>query len=397
MRRCFGVVSVWFAAWSVTGGAMAQPAGGPPPAMVRLDAARMESVEPLRECRGELRSIRRSLIAAEEAGRVVELAVEEGDVVEQGDLLARLDATLMTMEVRRAEAEVHRREAATRERVVQLEKAERDAARTREMIERSSASQNENLDAQSLLESARARLAQAQAELEWAKVDVERLRKRLSDMAIAAPFAGRVVVKRTDLGQWVKEGDPVVELVDIHEVDAWLSVSQDFIEAVGQPGRTIQVRIEATGETLTAPVAAVVPAADALSRMFPVRVRLDNADGRLRPGMSVVGLAPTGLRAPMLTVHKDAILRDDAGAYVYFSAGGVAAVARVEPQFAVGDRVVVRAPALRDGAPVVVEGNERLTPGRPLIAQGGASPAGGPAADGKPGAPAEQPSEKGKG
>jgi membrane fusion protein (multidrug efflux system) len=126
------------------------------------------------------------------------------------------------------------------------------------------------------------------------------------------------------------------------------------------------VRVDAAGLEVESSLTGLVPDVDELSRLAPVWVRMDNRDGTIKPGMSVVGLVPTGRMAMRLTVHKDAILRDDAGEFVYFNAGGRAAPARIERLFAVGDRVAIRDGALPPGAELVVEGNERLFPGQPL-------------------------------
>jgi membrane fusion protein (multidrug efflux system) len=87
--------------------------------------------------------------------------------------------------------------------------------------------------------------------------------------------------------------------------------------------------------------------------------------------MSVVGLVPTGVRDESLTVPQDAVLRDDAGEYVYVDGGGRAAVVRVETLFSVDDRLVVRSTGLQPGARVVVEGHQRMFPGQPLEPVGG--------------------------
>jgi hypothetical protein len=78
--------------------------------------------------------------------------------------------------------------------------------------------------------------------------------------------------------------------------------------------------------------------------------------------MSVVGLVPTGHTAAALTVHKDALLRDDAGTYVYMVMGDTAMPARVRPIHATADRIVIESASVTDGALLVTEGNERLYP-----------------------------------
>jgi multidrug efflux pump subunit AcrA (membrane-fusion protein) len=121
-------------------------------------------------------------------------------------------------------------------------------------------------------------------------------------------------------------------------------------------------------------------------------VAIDNADGQLTPGMSLTAWLPTGQLTERLTVSKDAVLRNEAGAYVYVARGGggegagapASAVAvSVQVLFPVADRVVVTSRDIRAGDLAVVEGNERLFPMTPVIphVQGGgasAAAAGGP-------------------
>ena len=160
----------------------------------------------------------------------------------------------------------------------------------------------------------------------------------------------------------------------ISVIDAWLDVPENLLPRLQSANVDAQIRVRSTGEVYSAPVSAIVPEADRMSRLFPVRVRLENPDGELRPGLSIVGLAPTGARQEMLTIHKDALRRDDGGAFVYFDAEGIAAAARIRVLFAEGDRLVITSPALQPGSEIVTEGNERLFPGQPLNKINGTSP-----------------------
>ncbi|MBX3402582.1 MAG: efflux RND transporter periplasmic adaptor subunit [Phycisphaeraceae bacterium] len=370
---------------------------GPPPAKVRLDDVRLETVERWREVTGELRAVRRSIVAAEEPGQIVEIPVEAGDRIRSGQVIARLDDALARLEVERATALMQTREAIVAERIATLEKSQRDLARIEDSFARAGAAQIEIDEARTNKANAEARLLQARADVAWAGADLRSAAKRFEDMTIEAPFDGVAVSRRTELGQWVREGDAVIELVALDALDAWLDVPEAFAARLfPKEGHSPEVvlrvpalRASGIDETIRATVSSVIPAADPLSRLFPVRVRLENkpvvgsADasngGPLRPGMTVVGLIPTGETTQALTVHKDAILRNETGPFVYFDGGGVAAIAPVRIDFAVGQRVVVQSPALQPGMKVVIEGNERMFPGQPLLVID-APPGGGAAA-----------------
>ena len=352
----------------VASSALAQ--GGPPPALVRVDPVKMESVERLREVTGEVRPIRRALVASQEAGIVLQLEVDVGSTVRTGEVLARLDQTRRKLDVAQLAGESAARQAEVQEREAEVTKAQRDVRRLEALEQEQSASQTEIDDAQTELVRTQARLAQATADLESALAQAQLARARLEDMVIGAPFDGEVVKKATEVGQWVREGDTVVELVDLTQVDVFLDVPERYIEHLDTSESAVQLRVDALDLRLPVENVKVIAQGDRLARTFPVRLRIDNPNGRLRPGMSATGLVPTGEPMQALTIHKDAIMRSDVGVFVWMNAGGKATPAPVELLFAVGERLVVRSQALREGAQVVIEGNERLYPGQPLTVDG---------------------------
>jgi multidrug efflux pump subunit AcrA (membrane-fusion protein) len=168
----------------------------------------------------------------------------------------------------------------------------------------------------------------------------------------------------------VSEGEAVVEIVAMDEVYVWLDVPEQYLVNLSSSGAHVRVRFDAIGREVETTIAGIVADIDPLSRLAPVRIDLDNKDGAIKPGMSVVGLIPTGHQGEVLTIHKDAILRSDTGEYVYYDAGGRAETARIERLFAVGDRVAIKPGTVTPGMKLVVEGNERLGPGTPLVISG---------------------------
>lgn len=344
---------------------LVQPAGGPPPATVRLADVRLESIEQRRQVTGEVRAHRQSTLAAQEGGLVVEMLADIGDVVEAGAIIARLDPTRLAIERDEAAARVMAAEATVTERASVARQAERDLERVREVLERESGAQPELERAESTFAAEEARLKAAQASKALEEARAMLIEQRLADLEIRAPFAGRIVAKRTEIGQWVREGDGVMDVIETTPIDVWVDVPESLV-AAASAATTIDVHIPALGMDVQARVVAVVFAADPRSRLFPVRLELSNVEGAIKPGMSATGLVPIGQQAATLLVPKDAVLKGEAGFHVYFDAGGRAAMAPVERLFAVGDQVAIRSQALSEGMKVVVDGNERLFPGQPL-------------------------------
>jgi len=340
---------------------------GPPPTMVVLEAARLEKLERKREVTGRLDAWRRSLAASEQEGLVQSVAFEVGDAVNAGATLVQLDDTLAKLAVSRAEAVLAAARQIAEERDAEVQRAQRDLTRTQTATSGGGMSESDLDMRRTAVATWQAKLAQARADIDTAEVNVRDARRRLEKMTVKSPFKGRVVRKITEVGQWVHAGDAVAEVVDTASLDARLDVPGPLAMGLKPEESKVRVSFPALGVESLAVVYRIVPDADPLSRLVPVRVRVENKDGGLLPGMSITGLIPLAESEEVLTVSKDAVLRDDAGTYVYFDAGGKAIPARVRVRFSEGDRAVLEPGAIAPGMNVLVEGNERIFfPGQPI-------------------------------
>lgn len=346
---------------------------GPPPAKVFLETAKLELLSDARPVTGEIRSRRTAELASQVEGLTLEMLVEEGDQVTQGQTLAKLDDQRAKLQFERAQAELVSAQALVDQRSADLEQAKRDLSRLEELDSRGSAGPAQLDQARTLVASRSAQLAEAQADLGITKSNVALAQIELSDMTITAPFAGTVISKQTEAGQWISTGDPICTIVSMTDLEARIDVPQSLLPALERANASadsatpIEILLPSIPEPMTSKIHAVVPQADALSRLFPVRLIVDDPENQLRPGMSLTAMVPTGTQAELLTVSKDAILRNAAGEYVYYNNNGTAALAPITRLFSVGSRVVIRSPLIRPGVQVVIEGNERMFPTQPMI------------------------------
>jgi len=350
---------------------------GPPPTPVRVDAVRNESVQEQRRVTGELRPLRRSLVASRESGVVTDLGVLEGQRVAAGDVICRIDARLLELRLEEALADVALAEATHDERVAELGRATSDLEAIEALSQRDAVNPKELRDARSTVAIATARRLQAERAVGVIRSRVDLLVQRLDDTQIRAPFDGTVVTRRIELGQWLAEGGAVVELLSHGAIEAWLDVPQEFAAAVGvavQSAEAVRIRIDASRSFIEPTSLRRVPAIDVRARTFPVIATIEDPDGMLAPGMSVTGWVPTGARIDRLTLRRDAIMVGPTGAFVYVVRGGgdgqpaSVAPAQVDVLFEVGDRAAISTRDLRPGDLVVIEGNERLHPGARVTA-----------------------------
>lgn len=288
-------------------------------------------------------------VAAEIAGRVVELRVEDNQPVRRGDLLLRLDpaeyrATLERAEgqlaaaraalaaldrrLRLADADIAAAEAESAAVRADLDLAEKTHRRAQALVRRNAAARQRLDEAVAALERARARLsaaeaareaavaekrvleaerARAQAEVARAAAERDLARIRLGDTEIRAPVDGIVGDRAVRLGQYVQPGRRLLVVVPVRKV--WIEANfKETQIARMRPGQRVAVEVDAFPDTpLEGRIESFAPASGAefsllppenatgnftkVVQRVPVRIALPGGhplEGRLVPGLSVV-------------------------------------------------------------------------------------------------------------
>jgi HlyD family secretion protein len=384
-------------------------AQGPPKALppVRVAPIAEQDVEVSKAYVGTVVPLRKSTLGSAVAGRVTELYVNEGDPVKARQPVAQLLTKTIEAEVAIAEANWELRKQETAEMQNGTRKEELDAAVAREaaakaiaeyaltkfrridgLAKRGQANEGEVEEAmsnanqlQKLFAAAKSdrelaeagprpeQIAQAKAREAAALHEVERLRDMQSKYTIRAPYDGFVTAESTDVGAWVNSGDPIVDVIELTEVDVMAMIPEGDVEYL-KPGQKAWIRIDALPKsTFEGTIALVVPQAEVRSRSMPVKVRVPNqivgGAPLLKANMSARVTLAVGEPVPSLVVPKDAVVIGGAEPVV-FVVEGTGATAKVKSVpvvvgSAVGDVTAITAKSgeLRAGQFVVIEGNER--------------------------------------
>ncbi|QDU32998.1 Multidrug resistance protein MdtA precursor [Poriferisphaera corsica] len=339
---------------------------GAPPASVRVDYAAYESVQNRFDVVGRLQELQMSEIASEVEGKVLRVPVEEGDRVVGGEtVVAEIDGTWAELALKQAQADVAARKAT-------LVKSEGDLKLLEQLARANSAKPKEVTDMRAQVESERANLEAAVAVVEKAREQIDRLK-------ITAPFDGVVVNQMTEEGQWVSPGGSIAEIISDGQIDAIVNVPERFINMISIDDK-VAVVIDAIGQKFEGDVVSITPMGSNSSRTFPVKVRLNDVNGRLLPGMSVTARLPIGTQSDEVIVPRDALLFTAKGPVVWVAVPPedgqgmpIAMSVPVRELFGQNGKVVVEptnpatADLLADGTQVVVMGAEQiLFPGQSL-------------------------------
>ncbi len=344
-----------------------------PAQTVRVGAVSQQTLQERWPVIGRLREVRRSIVAAEQFGRIVAINVDQGDAVEGGVTeLARIDNVWAKLNLAAGEANLAQAKAGVAEAQANLNQANRELAYLEDLGARGSAKPKEVDDARSAAEAAKARLDRAHADVLAAEASLARAQENVSRLNVIAPFDGLVVAKHTEVGQWVDAGDAVVEIISRGQIDAVIDVPERLINDV-ELGERVEVRLTGLNIEAQGVVESITPTGATAARTFPVKVRLQDERGLLKAGMSVTAMIPAGRETPLLTVPRDALLRSPAGDVIWAAVDNQAVKVPVKVLFGVADRYAVEVapayfgPPVVEGTQVVIEGGERLAfPGQPL-------------------------------
>ncbi len=403
-------------------------AGEPAPVLVRAVPVVRTAVAATRTFVGTVEPARRSVIGSPVAGRVRTVFAEEGDAIdpddEGGGRIVEIDPRLVQIQLAAAVADrdaafheldelrkgprqivIDRLRAEVQRAQIRFEREDRRLQRLEKLFARDSAGRSELDEVRAAAQAAEQtkviaellhhealqgtrpeKIAQAEARLARAQEEVRRYETLLDDHTICAPFRGYVVSRTTEAGVWIRQGDPVAEIIEVDPVEIRVAVPESVIASVHRSESvSVQIPAAATDDNaagdFSGTVHRIVPSADSRTRSFPVRIRLANrfVEGLpvIRPGMMAHIILPVGELNDVLLVPRDALILDGlSGAatsifVVEFQENR--AVARripVRTGRTHSDLVEVRPPdegqRLSEGMLVITEGNERLQSGQTI-------------------------------
>lgn len=251
-----------------------------PPTTVNTAEVKKDSWEQTVPSVGSLEAVQGVDITAELPGRVVKVAFESGERVEQGDLLVKLN---------------------TSSEEAQLQAAEAAAELARISFKRASELVKEKAIARSQYDSAEARLKEALAQRDHIQATIDK-------KTIQAPFAGRLGIRLVNIGQILGEGDPIVTLQSLDPIYVNFLLPQAELTLVDN-GTAIRVSSEILpeGET-TGTITAINPKVDPDTRNVRIQGTISNPAEKLRPGMFVNVAVVQPEEREVLTIPATAVL-----------------------------------------------------------------------------------------
>lgn len=285
---------------------------------------------------GTLKSNESVVLRPETSGRIAAIHFKDGQVVRRGALLLSLDAGIQEAELQQARAN--------------LALAQANQQRNEDLFQKKFISQQSLDNTKAALKVQEASVALAEA--------------RLAKTRIRAPFDGVVGIRNVSVGDYVKEGEELVNVEDIATLKVDFRLPEAYLGRL-ERGQTLEVSSDALpGVPFQATLEAVDPLVDVNGRSISCRALLPNREGRLRPGMFVRSRLVFGERKDALMLPEQAVVTgarprvfrvEEGKARAVTVQLGVRRDGRVEilEGLALGDTVITAGQLkVRDGMPV---------------------------------------------
>lgn len=282
-----------------------------------------------------------SMVVAKTSGVALTVAIEVGDPVRAGQVLARLDGAHASLQAAQTAA--------------QLRKLESNYARSRKLAEQQLISANDNEQLRYDVENARAANRLANLELSWTTV--------------TAPITGVVAERMIKPGNFVQANTPIFRIVDDARLEAELNVPERELATL-EAGLPVTLQVDALpGRSFEGRIDRVSPVVDSDSGTFRVIAAFVGQED-LKPGMFGRISIDYDQRADALTVPRAALLEDDAEPAVFVVEDGKAKRMPIELGYLDGEWAEVRG-GLEEGAQVVTAGKVTLRDGSAVQVIGG--------------------------
>lgn len=320
--------------------------GGIPPALVVVSDIKEGRVEPMSAYVGTVYYLRVSDVASEVAGLVEAVLIEEGQAVTKGQVLVELRTDLVENSIKATRASYAQARA-------ELENARKNLERIKPLYQQESIAEvvyDEHYYKAAALEQRAVTLS----------ASLERYELLKSKMIIRAPFTGVVLSRAAEVGQWVGQGGTVAVVADDTVVDAIVDVPEDVLAFLRLDQ---EINVKAGGKDITGRFIGYIPKGDEATRTFSVKVRFSNST-RLLEGMEARVMLPIAKSRSGMMVLRDAVINKYGQDVVFIVNDGKV---RMVPVNVVGYSAMdaaIEGEGIEPGMKAVVKGNERIRQGQ---------------------------------
>ncbi len=316
---------------------------------------------------GYVTARRQATVSSKVTARVMEVHVEEGMRVQQGQILARLDSAMPSATLRLAQAEAAAAASLLQETRVRMEQARIEMQRASSLSSQQIQSTAELDRARAEFNALQARLAAQHDSLAVSQRVVALRQQDVEDTVVRAPFSGIVVSKNAQPGEMISPISAgggftrtgIATVVDMDSLEIEVDVNEAYINRVSS-NQPVEAILDSYPDwRIPAHVITVIPTADRQKATVKVRIGFDIKDSKILPDMGVkvqfIEASPSAASSSLVEVPKSSLRRDGESDIVFVLNDGRAERRAVKVSGTEGDKARLTA-GVADGESVIVEG-----------------------------------------
>src|SRR5437899_6616718 len=317
-------------------------AGGMPPSPVQGAVAIRDTVVGAMQATGQIEAVQSIELRPEVQGRIIDILVREGEVVDAGTALFKVDDAELKAQVAQADAE--------------RQLARQALERTKQLIAQNASSASD--------------LERSQAKSQSADANYDLLKTRLDRTVVRAPFAGVVGRRLVSIGTFVSNQTPLITLQSVNPQHASFQVPERYADRLRR-GQLVSFQVAALpGKNFSGEVVFVDPVVELPGRTILIKARVPNPEQQLQAGMFLEARLATEMRPNAVVVPEDALLPMAGATFIWVVKDGKADRRQVTLGVRTAGWAEIQGGGIDAGDQVVVGGLERLYPNAPVMPQG---------------------------
>ncbi len=304
---------------------------------VEVQTAKSEEKNSGDTYKATLEAYQQGIITSKTSAKVISVSVENGQYVNAGDIIAKLDDEDIQNSIESAQSQLQIYEQQLNSAQVSLEKlqinlddAQINYDRQKALFDADVISQKDFEAADKALNSAKSDFNSGLAGIETAKasvaaqnVTIENLKDNLNNTIIKAPISGVISEKSINIGQMVSQGSALAKINDISSVYATIQVPQEKINTI-KVGQAAEVTVEGSDKKVNGTVKNIDLAADTSTRVFNCKIEIDNSDKSLYPGVFAKVSLITEEKTKIITVPINVLVGSEGDYSVFINDNGTA-------------------------------------------------------------------------
>lgn len=368
---------------------------------VEVKDVKLASIKDITKLTGNIEAEDDVKVTSKIPGRVAEITKEIGDVVQKGEPIVLLETNELQNQLAQAEAALAMAEANLRanedaalpqklEQVrAALEQAEANYVNAKADYDRMKALYEEDAISKQVFDGmtlkyqvAKTQYETAQeqfrltkeglpknvealkAQVKQARSAVDLINTNLENSVIKSPVTGIISAKYVNSGEVIGAGTPMMSVVNIDKVKLVIDVAEEEINKI-KDGQEVDIVVGALNNEKIKGVVTIVPPASNPTRLFQVKIDINNDEHKLKPGMFAEVNVEKGIKENVVVIPKDAILLKKHGNVVFVVKDGKAIERQVKIGISNGENVEI-IEGIKPGEKVVVKGQNLLKEGVPV-------------------------------